>query len=85
MGGLGWDPFFYLDFSLLKEGDPKTPLLFITGDKDAHLKPTEAAFNIFKGEGFETQLIVLEDTAHIYKHSIEDFVWNWFNTHTIEQ
>ena len=38
----------YLNFSLMREDDIRTPILFYTGENDLHKIPCELALNIFK-------------------------------------
>lgn len=78
MGGIGWDPGFYLDWSVLKDTDRKTPILMVTGDLDEHRIPSEAGTTIFRDEGFDVTFKMLENTKHCYLALIEDYVWDWF-------
>ena len=80
MGGIGWDPSFYLDFEKLKEGDKKTPMFLVTSEFDVHLHPTKAAFNLYKGEEFPNiQMVVKPNTDHTYLPDIEPSIWNFFH------
>jgi len=81
MGGIGWDPYFYLPFEIMDENSKKTPLLLVTGDKDVHKQPCQAAKNIFETEGWDkVDYFEQENTPHKYNHRVEDFIWEWFNS-----
>lgn len=70
MGGIGYDPHFYLDFS--KSENKKPLMIFVTSKDDVHYKPTISAKDIFDDEGFSTKLIVFEDGGHNYYSTRED-------------
>jgi predicted esterase len=81
MGGIGYDPAFYLNFDLLKETDQKVPILFYTGENDIHRKPCESAQNIFRGEDFSKVDIHIElDIGHEYLANCEDYILNWLKS-----
>ena len=78
MGGIGYDPAFYLDFSLLKNTDNKTPILFYTGENDIHQKPCEFAREIFLGENFPIVDIYIEkNIGHEYLSTCEPYILDW--------
>lgn len=83
MGGIGWDPHFYLDFSLLDAFPVSTwPLLFIyTSEYDEHRIPCEQARNIFIGHDFPTVDWHLQSkTGHKYIASEAEPVFlTWFD------
>jgi poly(3-hydroxybutyrate) depolymerase len=108
MGGIGWDPYFYLPFEIFSQEEseeiedfgmrkrytaPKTdtigcgfangrtfksPLLLVTGDRDVHRQPCQAARDIFETEGWHVDYHEQVDTQHHYNHSVEELVWDWF-------
>lgn len=79
MGGIGYDPHFYLDFSKLNDTDNKTPILFYTGDQDIHNYPCKAAYNIFKSEDFPiVDIKVISNLDHTYCYNCEIYMLNWF-------
>lgn len=81
MGGIGYDPSFYLNFKLLKETDNKTPILFYTGENDIHKFPCESARNIFLGEDFpKIDIFVEKDIKHEYISTCEAYILNWFKS-----
>jgi len=81
MGGIGFDPFFYLDFNILKDTDNRTPLLFYTGENDIHKKPCEAARDIFLGENFtKVDIYVEKNIGHEYLASCEPYMLDWFKS-----
>lgn len=78
MGGIGYDPHFYLDFTKLI--GKKTPLLFYTGENDIHKSTCEAALSIFQNEEFPEVMIHIEPKIkHEYIHTCEKYILNWFN------
>lgn len=79
MGGIGYDPHFYLDFS---RDHNKIPILFYTGEHDIHKFPSEAAQSIFLGEDYTIADIYIEpNIGHEYCPSSELFILDWIKKH----
>lgn len=79
MGGIGFDPHFYLDFSRLKGN--RTPILFYTGEHDLHKRPCEAAQSIFLTEEFPRVDIDIEPNIdHEYIHTCEPYILQWIHS-----
>ena len=75
MGGIGYDPHFYLDF---KDTKTKVPLLFYTGEHDIHKFPCQAARDIFITEDYPVVDILIErNIGHQYKYTCESFIMEW--------
>lgn len=79
VGGIGWDPRFYLDF-LIVEGKRKTPVLFYTGEHDIHLKPCQAGFQILQTEGFPVEIHVESGIGHVYLKACEKYLLDWLTS-----
>lgn len=78
MGGIGFDPHFYLDYQILKSNDRRTPLLFYTGENDIHKQPCEAAKSIFEGDEFPASLYIHPELGHDYEYHCEQYIYEWF-------
>lgn len=77
MGGIGFDPRFYLDFSKV-DGKRKTPVLFYTASHDIHLNPCKAGQQLLLGEGFPIVDLYVEDNiGHIYLDTCEKYILDW--------
>lgn len=77
MGGIGFDPHFYLDFT--KCTNIKPLIIFVTAEDDIHYKPTINAKDIFDNEGFITKLMVFKDGGHNYYPSRENIILELLN------
>jgi predicted esterase len=80
MGGIGYDPYFYLNFNILKDTDRKTPILFYTGENDIHRKPCEAAYEIFTGENFAADIYIEPNISHLYLNTCEAYILDWLKS-----
>jgi predicted esterase len=76
-GGIGYDPRYYLDFSVMNEEDHKTPILFYTGTDDIHKDPCIWAADIFRDAGFPVELYIEQDGKHRYESTSEPFMIRW--------
>lgn len=76
-GGIGYDPRYYLDFSVMNEDDHKTPILFYTGTDDIHKEPCIWAADIFRDAGFSVEIFIEKDLKHRYEATSEPFMINW--------
>ena len=80
MGGIGYDPEFYLNFNLLQATDNKTPLLFYTGENDLHKMSYESAKKIFLSKGFPTEIFIEKNIGHEYLPNCEPYILEWFES-----
>ncbi len=90
-GGLGFDPYFRLDFHLLHEteilngellplwSDLKPKILLYTGEHDIHKSVCEQAYNIFNNENYYVKIIIVKDLKHSYKKECEITIKKWIN------
>lgn len=76
-GGIGFDPYFCLDFHLVDTEKRKEKILFYTGTLDIHKSVSEQANNIFKAEGYKTDIIIIDKLDHNYKHECENIIKKW--------
>lgn len=76
-GGIGWDPYFTLDFDLIVNNTKKPKLLFYTGTLDGHKSPCEIAHNIFIAEKYYSEIIIIEKLEHNYEVKCENIIKNW--------
>ncbi len=80
MGGMGYSPFYCLDFSLLQEADSRTPILFYTGDRDIHRIPCKQACTIFRNEGFDQiSIYTQKNLSHSYRKESEGYMMDWLS------
>lgn len=82
MGGIGWDPHYYLNFSLIEKYSTESlPKIFIyTGEFDEYRAPSEQARDIFMGYDFPQVDFYLEPDAYHEYHSeiVDPILIKWF-------
>ena len=76
-GGMGFDPYFGLDFDLVNINDNKPKLLFYTGTLDMHKGVSKIAHDVFLAEKYDSSIIIIDGLDHNYKHECEVIIKNW--------
>jgi predicted esterase len=74
-GGMGFDPHFYVDFSKASCNKPR--MLFYTGTFDIHKKVCEEAHELFKSEGYDSELYIENGLEHTYDKACEPYILNF--------
>jgi hypothetical protein len=76
-GGMGFDPYFGLDFDLVKINDNKPKLLFYTGTLDMHKNVCKIAHDVFLAEKYDSSIIIIDGLNHNYKNECEIIIKKW--------
>lgn len=76
-GGMGFDPHFCVDFSKAGPLNKKPRMLFYTGTNDVHKEVCEQAHELFKSEGYQSQIYIENGLDHQYDKQCEEYIFKF--------